>query len=468
MQRDRSVALLCFGVCSMLAGAGCASHATKMSSTMGAYTAGQYVQAETSAADLTADHGPGDNDRLLYLLEAGQILTATGKASESQKYLAEAQEIVAPYLDEKSDVSVSQTAASTILNPTVATYVGTGYDRVMMSTLQATNAMLMSDPAAARVEFNRARNWQEDLKLNNARRIEEAQKSVEEEGSSQGFSTSSVTANANVSAALDRQYGVVRNLRGYAGYVVPYTQHLSGVFRLSLGTSSDANQAASEFRQVAGVLTGPAKEAVLEDVARARSRSVGANLAPSTYVYFMTGLAPSRDQFTLRFPVPIGGKIIWVVAAFPTLELHEDYVSSFAVDGAAGKAVTITDMDGVVGQAFSDALPAVIAQSVVSAAIKGAGQYAMNEALGGWGGLAGAVLTELTTAADLRAWETLPKQIQYLRLDTPGDGKIRIKGGGRNLGVVEVSPGKDNVVWVTVPSSSASPARATAALWEAQ
>lgn len=459
--------------CMALVGAGCASHHAKISSTIGAYTSGQYAQAETSATNLEGEYDADDNDRLLYLLEEGQILTMTGKAQHAHKVLSEAHDLTAPYLDEKSDVSVTEIAVSTLLNPTTSSYTGTSYDRIMLDTLQAMSSMQLGDAAAARVELNHAGRWQVDAKANNARRIEEAQDKLEEEGGSNGYDVAGAKENDAVSLALEKQYASLKDLRGYQGYVNPYTDHLSGVFRLTRGRAQDASRARDYFRQAAAVLSGPAKKAMLEDATRASRRAAGRTLAPSTYVYFFTGLAPMREEFKLRIPIPFTERdqngqqhlrIIYVAAAFPTLKLRDDHLSGFTVDGASGKAVEIANLDSIVGQTFQDELPLVITQAIASAALKGAAQYGLAKELGGLGNLAGAVLTELTTSADLRTWETLPKQIHYLRVNTPADGKLTVKAGGRTLRTVAVEPRSDNVVWITIPSTAAQPAVAKAKL----
>ena len=114
-------------------------------------------------------------------------------------------------------------------------------------------------------------------------------------------------------------------------------------------------------------------------------------------------------------------------------------------------------MDGIVAQTFKDQLPLVITQSLVSAAAKGAAQYGLSK-LGAAGNLAGILLTEISTSADLRSWETLPKAIRYVRVDTPSDGRIVLTSpSGKEVAQVQVEPGRDNIVWITLPSSLASP-----------
>lgn len=441
-------------VVAFLGVAGCASHTRKVAPTIQAYSAGERILAAQEALELQADHPAGDNDRLLYLLESGQILTVTGQIDKARDVLDEAAAITRPYLDEKSEASVSQAAAATLLNPTVTVYVGTSYDRVMLSTLQAMTSLQASDPARARVELNQAALWQQDAVLNNAARIEKAQQEIASKNPSRS------RAPSGVQAGLDEEYDSIQNLQGYSGYVNPYTEHLSGVFRLSLGNAADAGKSVALFRRAADVLDGIAREAVLTDVARAQHAASGRSVAPATYVYFLRGLAPKRQQFKLRVPIPFREnnqtRVIYIAAAFPKLVVRPDYGMSLAVEGA-GQSVEICNMDGIVAQTFKDQLPLVITQSLVSAAAKGAAQYGLSK-LGAAGNIAGILLTEISTSADLRSWETLPKAIRYVRVDTPSDGRIVLTSpSGKEVAQVQVEPGRDNIVWITLPSSVASP-----------
>ena len=76
--------------------------------------------------------------------------------------------------------------------------------------------------------------------------------------------------------------------------------------------------------------------------------------------------------------------------------------------------------------------------------------------MGDWGTVIGTVYQQATAEADLRCWQSMPKQIQVARVATPQDGRIRLTGpGGRDLGIVDVTPDESNIVVVTMPSAMA-------------
>jgi len=90
----------------------------------------------------------------------------------------------------------------------------------------------------------------------------------------------------------------------------------------------------------------------------------------------------------------------------------------------------------------------------VAAAVKVGVQFTANEAarnqnewvrLGVM--LTGAIWSAATNEADLRTWATLPKQIQYARVETPGTGSLTLQFPARSVSV-PVDPSGINLVLV--------------------
>jgi hypothetical protein len=65
-------------------------------------------------------------------------------------------------------------------------------------------------------------------------------------------------------------------------------------------------------------------------------------------------------------------------------------------------------------------------------------------------GIGAGLLAQAATKADLRAWGTLPKQIQFCKIKTPEDKKLTLRGVGATLSKeVALNPSSStNLVWV--------------------
>jgi hypothetical protein len=113
-------------------------------------------------------------------------------------------------------------------------------------------------------------------------------------------------------------------------------------------------------------------------------------------------------------------------------------------------------MDRVIGTAFKKEFPVILTKTLVSTVIKATAAYAINEAADQSGavfGLLSRVGTLVAQAAvniaDLRTWNTLPKEFQYCRLPAPENGTLRVSSpdGVYNLDLSLGAPGS-HVVYV--------------------
>ena len=185
-----------------------------------------------------------------------------------------------------------------------------------------------------------------------------------------------------------------------------------------------------------------------------------------------------------------------LAAALPALveqaRAYGDRASVLAVDndpdGGAAEAVAAADagvryvheptpgiaaarnaaLDAAVEAEFDARLPLIVTQEIMSSAGKAAATWAASQAAYQQDSTAG-VLVQIvgiayqaaSTAADLRAWTTMPKQVALLRVPTPADGALEVRAGGaeaqpgRTLCTLAVAPGAPNIVHMSLPSAAA-------------
>ena len=149
---------------------GCQSgYRSTASQIVSAERAGQYDAAASTAAAAARAAAKDSTSRVIYLLEAGRTAQIAGDVDASTGFYATAYDLVRPYLDTKADARVSEAITTTLVNQTLAEYRGTVVERIMLSTLQAINRLALGQYAEARIELNRARDWQQDA-VENARR----------------------------------------------------------------------------------------------------------------------------------------------------------------------------------------------------------------------------------------------------------------------------------------------------------
>ena len=406
------------------------------------------------AADLAAKDARStlndETDRVIFLLEAGRTAQIAGRVSESTRFYEQAYDIIRPYLDSKAEARVSEAIATTVVNQTLSEYRGTPVERIMLSTLQALNRLDAGDFQQARIELNRARDWQQDAVEKAATEIASAEKEMSRKAKSEGIDSNSLQVPLQL-RAIQESMG---DLRPYADWRNPFTSWLRAIFLMANASDSgDLGNARFDLREVISMM--PGFESVAgPDLAAIESASIG----PTTWVVFMSGLAPEYEEFRLDIPIPIGN-VNCVAAAFPVLTPMTGSLSGLrvSVDGSHSDGALLANMDAMVAADFEKRLPVIVMQEILSMALKTTATWAASQAAGDSGGLVnliGIIYQAATTAADLRSWRTIPKNIYAARIETPASGKVTVRTPQeRLLGKLRVVPGAFNLLVVSLPGS---------------
>jgi len=432
-------------------GGGCQSGYRDHSNTLAAeLTSGRYEEAATRGGEVAEHLKPDDADAVVLLLEAGRTAQLAGEIDSSTRWFGEVHDRVRPYLDTEAEASVSEGAATTIVNQTVAEYRGTPSDRMLAAALNAANLMALQRFDEARVELNRAADWQQDA-VNRFRKEIEAELDRTRKASEEKDEPE--VSEKVVDDQIDAHFANLDDLVAYADYSNPFIDHLRGVYYLTFGQDQgDRDRARFAFRQVAA-MEPEARPMIAADLeATESSRRPG----PTTWVYFLTGLGPRLEQLRIDVPIPVGN-VNYVAAAFPVMKFDGDFAPTLTVttSGEADGSVTVplADMDRIVGAEFRARLPLIITQEILSAALKTAATYGLQQTLGDWGQIGGIVYQAISTAADTRMWRSVPKRFMLARVPTPPDGRLAI-ATNRPLGDVSIEPGVSNIVMVTLPAAS--------------
>ncbi|MEO1237434.1 MAG: hypothetical protein AAFX76_11660 [Planctomycetota bacterium] len=436
---------------------GCHDH--KLYDAQRAYRVGNLGAAERHIRDY-ARHNRDTHNTLLAQLEKGHIARAAGDLDASDDAFADAAETLRA-IDRSPDVSLSRETLAAFTNLGTLPYRGAGYDRIMLPTLRALNALERGDPETARPLLRRAYERQREAVEANAERLEQARAAAAESsrGASGGrYDAARAQRDPRFRAALSRQYEHLDELRVYAPYVNPFVEWMQGVFfSAEAADGNDLEWACRSFARAAAL--APGNRYAAEDAAAAEAVAAGSRQEPMTYVVFATGVAPSRGEVRIDIPLFIfGGNVDYVGANFPRLIYHPNYLRDLTARDSAGESYRtelLADMDAVVSTEFDNELPTVITKTLIAAGTKAAAAYGLREAVRGQDESVVAAVRIATllyqyaaNQADLRAWATLPKQFHIVRLPTPPDGKIDLSAPAQPTATVTLDARQTNVVFV--------------------
>lgn len=445
--------------------AACASSHDRAQAFMTPFKQGRYDFA-ASQAELVARDAPAQ-DAVLFALEQGAVARSAARLKESDAALERAYARI-QQLGELGAASVSGEVAAAVVNPGILNYRGTAYDRTMLATYKALNAMQAGDMAGARVELKRAQFFQQDAAGHYAERIAKSQAAFDQAAQARAkkdgagdYGTARSQDDPATKTALGTRYDQMRaQFRPYAEWQVPWADLVDGLWRITnAADGSDWTSARDSLRRVIGMA---GRNAFLDaDIADAE-----ANRAPDQVVYVLVeaGIGPELDEFKLNIPAFIPG-MPFVGVAFPILKKMPGCPEGLAVqaDGARTELAEVCDFERVVAKDFDTQLPGIVARCIASTLTKAAITCAINQAAknsgNNWVQVASLISTSAygiaTNRADQRIWESLPKRGLYARIPMPKDRRLSIEG--LSGPPIELCEGAAVAVWARAPQAG-SPA----------
>ena len=442
---------------------GCVSYRTQTNAMNSAWERGDPERSARLASQL-AGAREGTRDEVIWRLEEGSTHRVAGQWTESMRAFDQATDLIRQW-DDRPPVLVGQELTASLTNLSHLPYRGYAYDRIMLHTYQALNAMHLEQWERARVEFNRALQAQRDAVDANARRIEREREAIREQsrqssaGSGErGFDPDRAAGDARFQRQFDRVYQGLDEMSAYADYVNPFAVYLDGLFfKFRPDTAADLERARVSLRRVAGMV--PGNTAVQEDLAGIEELLQGRGHPPLTYVIFETGQGPLREEVRIDFPLYLfSGDVPYVGAAFPQLRFRGNYlpVLNVRAGGQNWPTQTVARMDAVIAREFADELPLVTTKTLAAAGVQAAAVYGLREAarresqtFGALVNLAGMIYQYAMNQADLRQWSTLPKEFQIARFPTPEDRVVELFTTGRDpIRRLELPPGQVHLILI--------------------
>ena len=443
-----------------LGGSGCQTYNQQNAGTP-LWKQGRLADAAKEFARKAAKEQSG-KDAMIWQLEDGAAQRAFGDLRQSMAALDKVDELIAKY-EEKAKIRISSETGALFSNQANLPYEGYDYDKVMVSTYKALNYLQLGEPDKARPEMFKAYQRQQDAVENNRKRIEKDSEAIQKakaDASNAKAKASSERAmqDPNFSGALNSHYSQLDTLKAYADFVNPFPVYLDGLYFLNFSTGpSDLERANKSFERV--VAMAEDNKFVKADLETVQKALRGEPIPPITYVIFETGCAPWRDQIRIDLPLFFigSGNVPYVGAAFPTLELDGNYLSSLVIsaEGVTESTALVSSMDSVIGRSFKNELPTIITKTILSTTIKATAAYGVNQAadhdeiFGILTKIATGIAQAAVNISDTRTWTTLPKEFQICRIPTPASQMVDISAPGSGQRIqVKVEPNSVNLIYV--------------------
>ena len=429
-----------------------------------------------------------DGSQLLWrLMAAGALHLENGREQEAIRHFDLAEAV----LQRNDQTSVfaqgGEGTLAMMTNDRAFAYDGGGLDRVFTCVYRGIDFLCTGNRDYARVEFNRAAQYQRNWLYDRRKDIDAAAKRMATDAAAYQRQQNVQTADASgsVSSAMaDASFGAqIREQTGFdpaasgnldalpqAAYVNAYAAHVGGVFRWLNG-----DNAIDDLKLAAAVKPGDA--CIARDYAECDR---GGRPVNQVWVWVEDGLCPSRNEWRLDLPfiyIPYARRyILYAGMALPVLR-ERAYGATVWNMVAGGKTIPMAELESIDRLARTEydvymrgALTREITRTVVKIGVQvafGAAadaakrrQYKKGKSEGDYLALklaqvGVATWAATTTAADLRCWTALPKRVMAARLDRPADGAVQVVADGQMISVT-VPPG-NSLVFIRKPAPSAPP-----------
>ena len=421
-----------------------------------------------------------DGSQLLWRLMAASTLHLTNsREADAIRHFDRAEAV----LQKNDQTSVfaqgGEGALAMMTNDRVFSYDGGGLDRVFTCVYRGIDFLCTGSRDNARVEFNRAAQYQRNWLYDRRKDIDAAaRKMAADAAASQRRNGAAVQdyspyvdramADASLGAQIREKTGFDPAASGrldalpQSAYVNAYAAHLAGVFRWVNGDNG-----LDDLKLAAAVKPGDAL--IARDFAECGG---GGKPSNQVWVWAEDGLCPIREEWEVHLPlflIPYASYFVKHAGmALPVLRERAYGATTWNVvaGGGAAPMTEVENVDHLVRTEYDVYMRGALAREITRVIVKVGLQVALGATAANVRDdntrlalelvqIGVATWSATATAADLRSWTALPKRVMAVRLDRPADGVVQVVADGQTIPVA-VPPG-NSLVFIRKTAPSAPP-----------
>lgn len=402
--------------------------------------------------------GKGHNAYSLSLLEQARLHFVMANWSESARLFDEVyQEIEHEAAKAKIQISSGfEQAGAVVSNDSAIQYQVPTYEQSMLHSYQALNYLFQDDFQAALVEVRRANLVQEQALKDNQKVIDQAVEKMRVQGIA--------------SSSLYQAYGVLHpelvELKN--GFQNAYTFYLSGVL---YEASGEINDAYIDYKKALEI--SPDNPFIQQDVLRLAAKlHMKDDLQALTerygeidnvkikqdngelVVFYEQGMIAAKREAKLSLPVSSRhGDMRFFSVSLPVYQRNADLSPPLALifDQQSYQASDIVRLQLLAEKTLTEQLPAMASRQILRLLAKERLRRKMKQEGGDIGNILASLYSLASEHADTRSWQTLPQNIQVLRVSLPqGQHQLIFEhSNGRSEVEVKIESGRISLVNMT-------------------
>ncbi|MDF1662629.1 MAG: hypothetical protein P1V97_12710 [Planctomycetota bacterium] len=433
---------LLFGGCAVLT-----DHNANIEKPYSQFRVGQFEEASQGFKE-DVDN---ELDGLCYMMDRAMVHYVAGESEKSIRLFENAKFRMGGY-DDRAKISatdISQEAASFLVNEKTISYKGEDFERVLLPSFQARNYFLKGDVDGAAVEARRCLFQQDLVKEKYDKELETANKEAKKQQSQASVSTEGFLSTIQDKCKVDREY--LDDPQSV--YQLAYVNYLTAMM---LEAQEDENNARVYYLKVYDIL--PNHPTIVTDMARIEAKlgndeesakyleaSGGTVPGPETgsiVILYDSGEAPLKIEQYVVFPTGGFGFQKFALPFYQGVPNPAAYVE-LEIGGQVVQSKAMTSIEQVAFRYFNDRMPLIVAKAIIRVIAKIVAQKVAEQGASSEGplarlavGLGASLILSLSEQADLRAWRTLPQNVQVGKVYLPEGNypaKLRLMGKGGNV-----------------------------------
>lgn len=386
-----------------------------------------YGQKQQEAFDFSKKRS---KNNLLWQIQSGVSGYVLGNYKDSLSILDAAEELLNKHQSQGILSSSLSNTGATLINDNVKSYQGSLYEGVMINYYKALDALLLNDNARARVEFNRANDRQRRAKDYYQKEIKKAIEAQQKDNKNKNPKASKEiqknTSKDKIDSILNSQYSNLKRFGAYEGFINPLVTYVSGLYFSLQGDSKGIDL----LKEAYGTNHS---QIIAEDILLFQNHQY----IPKKYTWIIIedGKSATKKEFNINIPLYlVSNQVLYFGIALPDLQNGIDFYPSFDMEIKTGTKnfEEISLFDGIIANEFSKQLPFIVTRAVISAVYKASMQSVLNDTLGTFAAIGGALFSAATTAADTRITTVFPHKVWLNRVQN-NEEKIVIDGNGKKI-----------------------------------
>lgn len=395
-------------------------------------------------------------ENLLWSLQVASIERLKADYTSSNKYFDDSEAMMKYFDNQDRTLDI---VGSTLINDNALPYRGQTYDGIFVNTYKALNFMALGNNDLARVEFNRAIDRQRRATEKFSQEITKLKDKLAREKGQQAQLAQQSADSPQLQSILMQRYPNLYSYEIYPDFVNPFTNYIAGVFFNQIG---EHDKALDLLKQAYGMVSKndylAAELKLTEDVLNGTAKYPDA-----VWVVFENGLGPIKKEMRIDLPLFIAtNKVHYAGIALPELRVRYQAFSHLVVEsqGQQYNTQTAANVDRIVQTEFKKDFDGILLRALVAATAKAMAQYAIQDQDSDNASLASiavAIYGFATTAADVRIWSALPKEIQVAKVPVPADGMLKITPFGAYPIEINVPQNTSSLVNIRIINRNAPP-----------